>query len=139
MIGLLGGKLDRLNGFRLDMNEVKTKLVSTSSYFGIYDPETKDITDVFMTPEINKPSVRISGLPTYIGSKRLATNSYPSKVMFQLDFNNDVIKENIIRNKGLTKEDEIIEELVRYKENLKLSMPFVFKLSREYRVDKRSH
>ncbi len=138
MIALLGGKLDRLSNFRFNFDELKNKLISNAYYFGFYDTITRNVADVFLTPEVNQNKIRVAGFPISIGSKRLKTDTYPGKMTYILAFNEKYIVENIKQNKNVRTDDfeTLEEEKERFITNLKKLTPFTFKLIRDYRTDR---
>lgn len=135
-VALMGGKLDRLSSFRLNMEEVKTKLISTAEYIGVYDRNTEKIKNVFLTPEINRATLTVPGLPITIGFKQLDAETYPGRKIYLLDFDEDRIKEKQRSRFPDIPEDELQQEVENYKTRLKNQMPFTVRLEREYREDR---
>lgn len=135
-ISMTGGKLDTLGGFRLNMEHVKKRLVSTAQYIGSYSRIDRRISDVFITPENNKSKLRVSSLPFSIGFKRLPAESYIGRIIYSLDFDNEKIRERRkSRNPSLTPQ-QLANDIEEYKIKLKNRMPFDIKISRNYRENR---
>ena len=135
-IALMGGKLDKLDGFRLNLDLVKKNLISTAEYFGTYDPHRKLIKDVFITPDENKVQLSIEGLPIMIGFKRLPAKTYPLRIIYSMDLNDDRIIQSMKEQYG--DEDKVLlrQRAEEYKTNLKNRMPFTVRIRRDYRSDR---
>ncbi|MFM9947416.1 MAG: virulence factor SrfB [Saprospiraceae bacterium] len=135
-VAMMGGKLDQLQGFRLNMETIKEKLISTAEYFGIYDGNTSRVDKIFIEPEVNKSQIQVAGLPIMIGFKRLPAASYPGRIIYSLDFDDDKILERKLNQLGGMDSELIHREIEEYKTNLKNRMPFKIRLLREYRQDR---
>ena len=135
-LALMGGKLDRLSPFRLNMNEVKRKLIPTSEYFGIFNSEILSIDDSFITPDENRTRLKVGSLPLRIASKQLPSNAYPARLIYVLDFDDEVIKEKRMGQLDDDSTESIMQEVESYKISLKDKMPFIFTIAREYRRDR---
>ena len=135
-IGLFAGNLDKLGNFKLNMEVMKQKMLSTFRYIGIYDTETKSINERTITPEQNRNELIIHGLPLYIGTKQLKPDNYRAKPLYYFDFDNEEIKNRIIDRQGITDVNLINDELNKFKNNIKKRMPITVKISRQYRTDR---
>lgn len=135
-IALMGGNLDRLKGFKLNMNVVKEKLISTAEYFGYYDVITRELDEIFLSPDNQKSELKIDGMPNMIGFKRLNAKSYPVRVLYKIDFNRIRVRTQIEnRNSNLT-DDQLNNEVNEYIFKLKSRTPFKIKISRDYNTDR---
>lgn len=134
MVALLGDKLDKFEGFGFDLSVLKEKLVSTANYIGSYDSMMRNINSAAMTPASNRSVINISGLPAYIGGKQLDTKSYPSRVMFEVGFDDQYIIELIEKRNGEGTANS--SEIELYKSRIKNGMPLKISISRDYRLDK---
>jgi hypothetical protein len=134
MIGYMGDIHDSLGNFRLNMEVMRKRFVPTSEYFGNFDRTTRSISEPYISPEINSASVRIDGIPVYIGTKQLDTQSYRARAIYMLKFNDDKIRSYIADRKGITDAERIATEAENYKTNIK--KPLTFRFARNYRTDK---
>lgn len=133
-IALMGGKLDKLQGFRINVETLKRELISTAEYFGTYDRNTKSLSKVFISPDENKCRFEIDSLPLMIGFKRLPAHSYPGRMIYLLDFDDHKIEE---RQKAKSGTDEnLAQDIEYYKTNLKNRMPLRVQFSRQAREDR---
>ncbi len=136
MIGLMGGRLDMLNGFMFNMDVMKKEMLSTAKYMGLYNVTTKQVEESFLTPNENKSNIRVYGLPISLGCKQLDSNIYLARPLYELDFNDKAIIEKIQKRQSITDANLINDELNRYKENIKRNMPLTFKIYRDYRSNR---
>jgi hypothetical protein len=136
LISLMGGRLDKLSGFRLNTEFLKTKIISTADYLGVYDANTKNIHTIILSPEENRSDLIIAGLPITIGLKQLKPINYPGRPIYLLDFNTQKIIEKIKdQNQSIT-ENELSDQVSHYKMLLKNKMPFKIRISRHFRENK---
>lgn len=136
MISLMGGRLDNLAGFRLNLEYLKTDIVSTADYVGVFHPNTKNTESVFLSPDNNRGEFSVAGLPVSIGSRQLSADNYPGRPLFQLDFNEAKIRERVnVQYPNLTM-GELPEYIEQMRVQLKSRMPFRILFSRQYRDNK---
>jgi hypothetical protein len=135
-IAMMGGRLDKLSGFRLNMDFVKKRLISTAQNFGIYDTNSQHIDNVFISPDTNKAEFKVSSLPLMIGFKRLAAKTYRGRIIYLLDFDDDKIREKRKEHHEDLDNTAFAKELELYKTNLKNRMPFRVSISRQYRQNR---
>lgn len=136
MIGYLSGSSDQLTGFKLNMSEMKKKMNSTADFIGVYNSNLKETRETFISPEVNRNTVKLSGLPVLLGCKQLASPAYPSRPLYSLNFNVDKVKDQLLRTRGIQGETELQTETEQFIANLETKMPMTFKIVRQYRDDK---
>ena len=136
MVALLGDKMDKLVGFGFDLSVLKDKLISTANYVGVYDLRMKNIPKSNLTPSLQRSNLNISGVPAFLGVKQLDTVSYPSRVIYEIDFDNAAIVELIEKRNGIGTASDSEVEL--YKSRIKSGMPLKLSITRDYRLDKES-
>ncbi|GLR15879.1 virulence factor SrfB [Portibacter lacus] len=134
MVALLGDRLDKFIGFGFDLSILKDKLVSTANYIGAYDLRMKNVPKSSLTPIQHKSNLNIAGVPAFIGAKQLDTISYPSRVIFEIDFDDKAIRELIERRNGTG--DASSSEVELYKSRIKSGMPLKLSITRDYRLNK---
>lgn len=133
MIGLMGGRLDNLENFTLNMDSMKKNMKSTSNFVGIYDTNTKNLSKTYLTPEINRQRIEVRGTPMYLGCRQLDSDSYKSRLLYVFDFDDRNIKDRVTQTLGEASQEKIKDEVERYKTNMKSNMPFKIYITRDYR------
>lgn len=133
IIALMGGRIDELDGFRLDTKLLRKKMISTADYVGAYDRTTSDVDFTYLSPTQNKNEITVSSLPLVMGYKQLSNHSYPGRPMYVLDFNEEKIREKVIERNNFSSDEEVAvkEEVKRYVNTLKSRMPFKILIRRD--------
>ncbi|MBA6151518.1 virulence factor SrfB [Gelidibacter maritimus] len=83
-----------LNGFSLNLKDLKKKLLPTTNYFGRLNDRLKYI-DTIISPDINSVTIDVVSLPLKIGVRQLDISSYPSRPFYVLDFNDERLEDRI--------------------------------------------
>jgi len=135
MIALMGGKLDRLGGFRLNTNKLITKVKSTANVLGVFNDELNTLGESLITPDENRSAILVTGLPILVGCRQLDTPAYPSRVLLILDFDDTSIKERLINRDGELDPSLIQEKTQELKDNIRRRMPLMVHINRDYRND----
>jgi hypothetical protein len=136
LIAFMGGRNNQLSGFKINQEFLKTKIVSTAEYFGIYHSSTRNIESLFLTPEENRSELVVNSLPAMFGFKQLNADKYPGRPAYVLDFNTKKISDQIKRKDPALDANGIADQMLLYKNQLRNRMPFHVKISREYRDNK---
>lgn len=133
----------KLPMFKLTTDSLKMKIQPTTEYIGIMNPVTGKM-DPFITPEQNVSDVEISALPVCLGSKQMDVMGYPSKMLYQVDFNEKELRrkavENQIQARGLSYDtpesmipaDCIQSDIETQKFRAKSKAPLRFRFERDY-------
>jgi hypothetical protein len=119
LIALMGDKLGKLAGFKINTQALKNELVSTADYMGALEVATGNVEAEFLNPEKHTETLEIHALPITIGYKQLPNKSCKARPIYKLDFNEEGLKEKV---QGGSVED--------YKNRLKNRMPFKVKIKR---------
>ena len=129
IIGNIASEQGGLSGFNLNLNILKNKLIPTTEYFGLMDPQTKRVEESLITPENNEIELPSSTLPIYIGTRQVDSKSFPSRTFYTLDIDKNALKE-FFMNKGETEINKL-KDLVE-NETLKInkSKPLKFEIIR---------
>lgn len=93
MIGHLAGN-GGLNGFTLNLKELKEKLLPTTQYFGKLN-EQLAFTETIISPDKNRVTVKLQSLPVRIGVRQLDIPAYPSRPFYMLDFNDYKLEDRV--------------------------------------------
>jgi hypothetical protein len=133
LIGLMGTKFFKLNKFKINADELKMRLQSTANYLGQIQDNV--IPHVIMNPKQKQISFNAYYIPLQIGMKKVDSNNYPARYIYQIEYNELFIsnqaKSRTMNNPGnfASVYQNIINE-----NNAKL--PFTFKVSREFDIDR---
>lgn len=84
-----------LNGFSLNLSELKPKLLPTTFYFGKLNEETLEYLTTIISPENNHATIQATSLPFRIGVRQLDIQAYPSRPFYTLDYNRDKIEDRV--------------------------------------------
>ncbi|NLO69358.1 MAG: hypothetical protein GX102_00060 [Porphyromonadaceae bacterium] len=126
-----------LNGFALNLSEMKKKLLPTTFYFGKLNEDSLVYLNTIISPDINHATVDVSSLPFRIGVRQLDIPAYPSRPFYTLDFNDYKIEDRVL---GRFEEDEpprtaIQQEIQKEKDKIRRGMPLEVTLSRDINDD----
>ena len=83
-----------LNGFSLNLKELKEKLLPTTNYFGKLN-EQLELTEIIISPDNNRATVEIPSFPFRIGVRQLNAPAYPSRPFYTFDFNDYKLEDRI--------------------------------------------
>ena len=135
LIAYLGGISFKLDKFKINTINLKTKLISTAEYIGSIK-ETA-ISESFITPQKEEGVVLVHTLPHLIGFKNLNALNYPARNLYSFDFNEEKIIETL--NKNLKNDAiKISDNLEAFKQKLRMRMPYTITFNREFEKDKES-
>lgn len=94
MIGYLaenGG----LNGFSLNLKELKEKLLPKTNFFGKLNQQF-EFYETIISPDNDRATIDVSSLPLRIGVRQLDIASYPSRPFYTFDFNEFKLEDRIM-------------------------------------------
>jgi len=137
MIALMGGKLGRLGSFRLDMTLMKNNLISTADFVGYLHTEINSITNFLLDPEVPFVTKKIGNVPEIIGMQKLKSSNYPSKPLYVLEYNHEMILERIKDREGeqidpIDLKDFLTAEIARLEQRMDFEVTF----ERDFTKDK---
>ena len=133
LISYLGGISYKLDKFRINTINLRTKLISTADYIGSI--KEASITESIITPTKEEGGVVAHSLPHLIGFKNLNVLNYPARNIYALDFNEERIIETLLKN-SQNDPSKILDSLEIFKQKLRMRMPFHISFSREFEKDK---
>lgn len=121
-----------MNDFVLDLSSLKG-LKSTVNY--IEPAREGRNNDYIITPEKANGKIVVNEIPSYLRIRQLGLTSYPSRILYALDFNRYKLRE-IIREKARAKgenmtDGEVLAALNEKIDTLKSRMPFTISLERD--------
>ena len=124
-----------LNGFSLNLSELKKRLLPTTNYFGKLN-ENLEFTNTIISKETNRAVVEITSLPFRIGVRQLNVAAYPSRPFYTVDFNDYKIEDRI---RGRFDENVDIntvqQEINREKDKIRNAMPLKITIERDINED----
>lgn len=124
-----------VNGFSLNLKEVKEKLLPTTHYFGRLNDQLK-FADTIISPDINRAAIEVTSLPFRIGVRQIDIPAYPSRPFYTLDFDDYKIEDRV---KGkLDNENDInaVQTGINAeKENFRKKMPLKVIIERDKNED----
>ena len=136
LIGLMGGKLFKLDKFRIDTKYLIKNLVSTANYVGSIEDNL--IESSFMSPNDFESSFMVYDLPYRIGFKAVESKNYPSRQIFILKFSNEKIREQLstIIDGDENNSNRMLDAIEERKTRLRSKLPFKVTISRDIEKDK---
>lgn len=131
-IALMGGLIDKLEGFRIKTDFLKRNLVATSDYMGTIDKYTQNIQTIYLNPDENTVEIEVHSLPMHLGYKQLPNEKYMGRPIYKIEFNQEYLEDKVLQQDSTLegKEHEIESAMEVQKRNLKNRMPFKVKLKR---------
>ena len=124
-----------LNGFSLNLDELKRNLLPKTNYFGKLNDQLNYI-QTFISPMNNLSTINITSLPFRIGVRQLDISSYPSRPFYTLDFN-DYVLEDLVKGGIPDPEDANAVQLgvEAKKMNIRQKMPLKVTINRDINED----
>lgn len=133
LVGYYATSLGNLDKFLIDKSQLDKKLKSVINYIES-SREGRPI-EYFITPDKNMGELMVSSLPTTLNVRQIGLDSYPSRKLYVIDFNQHKMLERI-RSKAIQDGTSINETqtLAKVKEiidDLRLRMPFQLSIERD--------
>jgi hypothetical protein len=125
-----------LNGFSLNLSELKAKLLPTTFYFGKLNKETLDYLGTIISPDNNHAVVPAPSLPFRIGVRQLDMEAYPSRPFYTLDYNDYKIEDRVRgRLDDEPTQNEVEQGIRTEKEKIRRGMPLDVTIERDVNDD----
>lgn len=133
LVGYYATSLGNLDKFLIDKSQLDKKLKSVINY--IESSREGQPIEYFITPDKNMGELMVSSLPTTLNVRQIGLDSYPSRKLYVIDFNQHKMLERI-RSKAIQEGTSINETqaLAKVKEiidDLRLRMPFQLSIERD--------
>lgn len=120
-----------LNGFTLDLHDLRARLQPTTKYFGKLDERLR-FTESIITPRQSQSIVEVPSLPFRIGARQLDIAAYPSRPFYLLQFNEDKIEDRV---KGRMDDEDNVNAVKigvdNEKAKIQLNMPIKVTIRRD--------
>jgi hypothetical protein len=124
-----------LNGFSLNLSELKKQLLPTTNYFGKLS-ENLEFINTIISRETNRAVIEITSFPFRIGVRQLNVSAYPSRPFYTIDFNDYKIEDRV---RGRFDEsidiNTIQQEINREKDKIRNAMPLKLAIERDINED----
>jgi hypothetical protein len=124
-----------INGFTLNLKELKEKLVSKTNYFGKLNDQF-EYTDTLISIDKNQNSIEVFTLPLRIGVRQIDISSYPSRPFYTLNYNEFKLEDRV---KGRVDNENDIQAVQSgidaEKEKIRKNMPLKITISRDINED----
>ena len=136
LISLLGGKLFKLDRFRINDRYLKKNLSSTAEFVGVINDFS--IQKSVISPNVNENELVIHDLPIQIGFKRIDSVQYPARNLSVVSFDHERISDLVSKRNALNTNAEIrlADQVEDYKSKLKSQLPFTVVFERDYEISK---
>jgi hypothetical protein len=136
LISQMASNSDKLSGFRLNLDNLKTKIISTADIVGVYNVQTNELDSVLLDSKTSNADIEISALPVAFGFKKINASAYPARPFYQLTFNDKKIEEKV-RAKNSDNKSADIQALVDiFKTRFKIKMPITIAIVRNFNENK---
>jgi hypothetical protein len=124
-----------LNGFSLNLSELKKRLLPTTNYFGKLS-ENLEFINTIISKETNRAVVEITSLPFRIGVRQLNVSAYPSRPFYTIDFNDYKIEDRVRGRFDETVDiNTVQQEINREKDKIRNAMPLKITIERDINED----
>ncbi|MDR2384619.1 MAG: virulence factor SrfB [Tannerella sp.] len=124
-----------LNGFSLNLNELKEKLTPKTNYFGVLNGQLEYGTTI-ISPETNHAVIEVSSLPFRIGVRQLDIPAYPSRPFYTFDFDDFRLEERILgRLENENDRNAVQSGIDEAKTKIRHSMPLKISVERDFNDD----
>jgi hypothetical protein len=133
LLSMMGGKIFKLDNFRIDTKKLRTKISSTANYIGNWDNFI--VSKSFMGPETEETKFKIYDIPYHIGFKNIDSSNYPSRLLYTLQFHNNNIKTNL-GHSSFGDSLSVMDALEDRKNTLRSKLPYTVTLTRDFTQDK---
>ena len=133
LLSMMGGRLFKLDNFRINNQALRTGLSSTANFMGGW--ENFVIKKSFMGALDDEATFSVFDLPFHIGFKNVDSSNYPSRHLYTLQFNNKSIRAQLGIHQHI--DATSIEDAIETKKNnLRSLLPYKITVRREIDKDK---
>jgi hypothetical protein len=120
-----------LNGFSLNLQELKDKLLPTTNYFGKLN-EQLVFTQTILSPDTHHATIDIDALPFRIGVRQLDIPAYPSRPFYIFNFDDFKIEDRVRGRLDENADVNLIQNAINHeKDKIRKQMPLKITLERD--------
>lgn len=126
-----------MNGFALNLLELKKKLLPTTFYFGKLNEDSLEYLNTIISPNNNHAMFDVSYLPYRIGVRQLDISAYPSRPFYTFDYNDFKIEDRVLGkfDDESTPINQVQQEIQKAKDKIRKGMPLKVTISRDINED----
>ena len=126
-----------MNGFALNLLELKKKLLPTTFYFGKLNEDSLEYLNTIISPNNNHAIFDVSYLPYRIGVRQLDISAYPSRPFYTFDYNDFKIEDRVLGrfDDESTPINQVQQEIQKAKDKIRKGMPLKVTISRDINED----
>ena len=126
-----------LNGFALNLSELKKRLLPRTFYFGKLNEDSLAYLNTIISPDNNHAMVTVSSLPSRIGVRHLDISAYPSRPFYTLDYHDFKIEDRVLGrfDEDNPPIDQVQQEIQKEKDKIRRGMPLIVTISRDINED----
>jgi hypothetical protein len=133
LIGCYATSLANLNKFVIDKSNLDKNLKSVINYIEA-SREGQPI-KYFITPEQRSGELMVSSLPTKLNVRQIGIDSYPSRKLYVIDFDeskiSDRIRKKSIQDATPLSDIQILAKVKSFVDELRLHMPFYLTIDKD--------
>lgn len=134
LIGHYASELSVLNKFVINLNKLKGNLKSTVNY--IESSRDGQPIEYFITPDINRGDIVVSSIPENLKIRQIGMDSYPSRTLYSINFNEHkmierIRRKNILEGGDIFSDAKVISIVNENIDSLKRKMPFIIGIERD--------
>lgn len=119
MIGYMASN-GGMNGFHMDMTQMKKDMVSTANYLGLYNTVNQKVAEAVLSPDKNSATIEVHGFPLFIGCKQLSSMFYQARPLFSLTLADGVDPHTV----SLPLRVSVVRNFSQDKESLKIATAY---------------
>ena len=129
IVALMAGKLFKIPDLKIDIKEVKEKLISTANYIVRTNNSEKEM---ILSPKRNESELIVSSLPFYFGYSKYLSKNYPYSNLYSIRIDEAEVGVNVRRKYSGQTEDYIQRQIEVEKNAIRQNLPLKTRLERPY-------
>lgn len=133
LVGYYATSLGNLDRFLIDKSKLDTNLKSVINYIEA-SREGQPI-EYFITPEKSIGELMVSSLPTTLNVRQICLESYPSRELYVIDFNqyrmSDRVRNRAIQDGSPLSDAQVMAKVKDLVDALRMRMPFQLSIERD--------
>ena len=133
LVGYYATSLGNLDRFLIDKSKLDKNLKSVINYIEA-SREGQPI-EYFITPDKNMGELMVSSLPTTLNVRQIGFDSYPSRKLYVIDFNqyrmSDRVRNKAIQEGSPLSDAQVMARVKDIIDDLRMRMPFQLSIDRD--------
>lgn len=144
LVGYICSELGGYKGMSLNLEELGQKMLPTTNYIGLMSNTASSLIpnkDILLDPKRATITFDVPSIPIRLGCRQLDTESYPARVLFSLDFDDDAIREGVkneLSQKNLPTDNlALIQDAIDSRKlRIRQNMPVKLEIERDFATDR---